>query len=318
MRARKGLALLAALLGLAWLPSCSAPAEGPLPTASAGLGGGQESTPTAQRHMGTPTASSDLAAEHERDTEAVPAAGTVVPGCALDRGRRIRGRYDSRQLGEWVAVNIYLPPCYEEDGGPYPVLYLLHGKPQDERHWELLGVIELVEDGIGQGSLPPLVLAMPNLPEPLFSGTDGGPGSYEEEFLSALMPYIEANYAVMTDREGRGLAGISRGAVWALEIGLRHPEAFGAVAALSPALNLNRAREAYDPLQIAEDMGEGAPRVFLGVGDADSALNGTRQLRDRLRASGAPHALSVVPGTHDGTTWRMLLPEMLRYLAQDW
>ena len=248
---------------------------------------------------------------------------TSLPGPRValcdERGGRVeRRRYDSRLVGAWIPVHLYLPPCYAERAEPYPVLFLFHGKPQDERHWQLLGIIDLVEEGLQEGNIPPLILVMPYLPEPLFSGTDGGPGSYEQEFFAALLPFVESDYLVSTDRERRALVGVSRGAVWALEMGLRHPDAFGALAALSPALSLNQAREAYDPIRLAEGLDDTAPRIYLGAGDSDSALMGAKQLRDILRQEGVEYAFSVVPGTHDGTTWKALLPEMLRFVTRDW
>jgi len=45
---------------------------------------------------------------------------------------------------------------------------------------------------------------------------------------------------------------------------------------------------------------------------------GAKQLRDILRQEGVEYAFSVVPGTHDGTTWKALLPEMLRFVTRDW
>jgi enterochelin esterase-like enzyme len=122
----------------------------------------------------------------------------------------------------------------------------LHGKPFDEAHWDDLGLDEAAEAGIVAGEWSPLLLVMPHVPEPLFSQTDGGPGSYEQELLEGLLPAIGSRYPI--DHARLAISGISRGGVWALEIGLRHPETFGIVASLSPALALNRARPQYDPL----------------------------------------------------------------------
>jgi len=318
MAVRRTLVWAEILLGVALLAACTSAAgsQTDLRTRSPeGLRTPSVTPPTIPSAVEPSTA---LPSDIPEATKPAPLPGPNVALCDEREGQVECRRYDSRLVGAWIPVHLYLPPCYAERAEPYPVLYLFHGKPQDERHWELLGIIDLVEDGIRKGVLPPVVLVMPYLPEPLFSGTDGGPGSYEQEFFSALLPFVEVDYMVSSDGDQRALAGISRGAVWALEMGLRHPDAFGAVAALSPALSLNQAREAYDPLRLAEGLGGTTPRIYIGAGDSDSALMGAYQLRDTLRQEGAQYAFSVVPGTHDGTTWKALIPEMLRFLTRDW
>ena len=118
---------------------------------------------------------------------------------------------------------IYLPPCYGSGVNDYPALYLLHGYPFDEKQWIDLGTIEIVDGMIQAGMRSPFFVVMARQPEPLFRSTDGGPGSYEQEFLEGLVPAIEGDYEVHPGPTGRVVAGLSRGGVWALEIGLRNP-----------------------------------------------------------------------------------------------
>jgi enterochelin esterase-like enzyme len=225
--------------------------------------------------------------------------------------------YSSQLLGEYIPVIVYLPPCYSEQK-EYPVLYLLHGKPQDENHWLILGVDEVVNRRINAGRLSDLILVMPEQPEPLFSLTDGGPGSYEGELLSTLLPFIEANYAASDQPDRRALAGISRGGVWALEIGFSNPEMFAGVGGLSPALNVNDARQEYDPLTIAESVSDFSEFIFIASGDVDSAAVDTQRLHTILVQREVSHRYTTVPGGHEGGTWAQLVGEMVDYLTQDW
>jgi enterochelin esterase-like enzyme len=237
--------------------------------------------------------------------------------CSEPRGRIKRVEYSSRFVGDYIPVLVYLPPCYSEQS-EYPAVYLLHGKPQDENHWMILGIDKIADQMIADGELQGVILVMPEQPEPLFSQTDGGSGSYEGEFVKALMPFIEESFAVGRNPEQRAIAGISRGGVWSLEIGFNNPELFAGMAALSPALNVNDARPEYDPLVIAQTTDEFVPRIFLASGDVDSAAGGTQRLHSILTERGVEHRYSTVPGGHEGSTWRQLLAEMLKYLSQDW
>lgn len=245
-----------------------------------------------------------------------PTPETIInPSCAEERGRVEQVEYSSQIVGEYIPVLVYLPPCYNMDA-QYPALYLLHGKPQDQNHWLILGVDQAAERLFAGGEIPGLIMIMPEQPEPLFTQTDGGSGSYEGEFLSTLIPFIEARYPVDERPEGRALAGISRGGVWALEIAFTHPELFSGAAALSPALNMNNARPEFDPLRLAETSDHFPERIFLASGDVDSAAFDTERLHVILGQRGVEHRYTTVPGGHEGGTWKQLLDEMLLYLTQ--
>jgi enterochelin esterase-like enzyme len=173
----------------------------------------------------------------------------------------------------------------------------------------------LVEQGARDGTLPPMILVLARLPEPVFSGTDGGPGSYEVEFLDGLVASIDRAFRTEADAEGRALLGISRGGVWALEIGLRNPTQVSAVVALSPALAVNHARPAYDPLLLAATAPAIPARLLLATGDEDWARPDTEEIAARFEQRGAELGLIIAPGNHSDALWRSLLPSVLDFLA---
>ncbi len=238
--------------------------------------------------------------------------------CDDQNGLIVRTSYSGFLSGEAIPVLIFLPPCYDPFLRVYPVIFLLHGKPQDERHWLLLDVQSAVAQGINNGDWPPTVLVMPYQPEPLFSQTSGGPGSLEQEILSGLIPFILDRYAVSGESQRWAIGGISRGGVWALEIGLRHPEYFGSVGVLSPALNVNYAGQSYDPFQIVHRAAQLPDKIFLGAGDRDSARAMTLEFADSLEEEGVEHRYIEVEGSHESATWIQMIPQMFSYLASDW
>ena len=292
------------------LVSCSAPME---PGASPGA---QEtvivSTVQAIRSEDEPGV-----VERPMATETPTREAIIAPSFSNANGRVERVEYSSPIVGEYIPVLVYLPPCYSEEE-QYPALYLLHGKPQDENHWLILGVDQIVDRMQADGKMAGLIIVMPEQPEPLFSQTDGGPGSYEGEFLSTLIPFIEARYQVDARPERRAVAGISRGGVWALEIGFTHPDLFEGAGALSPALNVNEARPEFDPLMLAESSDHFPERIFLASGDVDSAAIDTERLHVSLSRRGVEHRYTTAAGGHEGGTWEQFLGEMLIYLTQGW
>ncbi|MGB2895123.1 MAG: alpha/beta hydrolase-fold protein [Anaerolineales bacterium] len=244
---------------------------------------------------------------------------TEVPthACAETSVRLERTSYLGWQTPGLVPVLIYLPPCYDDLNRRYPVLYLLHGKPQGENHWQILGVEAALEDVYKDDTLPPFLVVMPRQPEPLFSSTDGGPGSYEDEFINGLVPFIDRTYRTIAQGDSRGLAGVSRGGVWALEIGFRNTDIIQRVGALSPALNVNYARPEYDPFSLML-FGDMPSKIFLMSGDTDYAYAKTLDLSEALHEVDIEHKYVLVSGNHESSTWRGILPEVLHYLAVDW
>jgi enterochelin esterase-like enzyme len=239
--------------------------------------------------------------------------------CDEPGGRLIETTYPGAVLHQEIPVTVYLPPCYDRVTEVYPSVILLHGNPITVSNWPDLGVVEAVDEGIRQGFWRPFIMVMPVEPEPLFTHTDGGDGSYEVELTQGLLPYIEATFRTRRDAQARAIAGISRGGVWALEIGFRHPELFRAVVALSPALALNDARPAYDPLDLAQTESANLPPwIFLGAGDVDWARTKTMALADALNNHGGSAEVLIIPGDHLSATWKALMPAVFRYLTAVW
>lgn len=233
-------------------------------------------------------------------------------------GRVERRSYPGVISGEEIPVLVYLPPCYDPYLKLYPVLFLLHGKPQDERHWLILGIDDVVDQGIQQGKWPPFIMVMPQQPEPLFTQSDGGPGSLEQELVQGLLPYILDRFPVTSEEERWAIAGVSRGGIWALEIGFRHGNVFRQIAALSPALNVNYARPAYDPMVMATELDPLPERVFLGAGTNDSARTKTGELMAILDDLDLRSQYLEVTGSHESSTWIQMIPEMLSFLTENW
>lgn len=267
----------------------------------------------------TPTAEPPTSKPRPTETVTLPPPATASPAptptavCRHEEGSLQRAAYRSDVLAEDVAVSVYRPSCYQLQAGPLPVVYFLHGKPFDEEHWVSLDLIETYEAGLERGDWGPALLVLPQLPEPLFSRSDGGPGSYEQEFIEELLPHIESRYRATDQRTGRRLAGISRGAIWALEIGLRHPDQFESVAALSPSLAVNYPRPAYDPFHLAA--GPDLPgRILLLAGEEDWARPATERLAGILAAEATDLEIRIVPGQHADPTWSAAMEEVLRFL----
>lgn len=268
----------------------------------------------------SPTVSTTPLAVIATATRAIPSPSpNLSPVCEESYGRVEEGSYPGRVLTEQIPVRVYLPPCYYQENRLYPVLYLLHGSTLDESQWGDLGVDELADDKIGTNEWPSFIIVMPRQPEPLLTGTDGGPESYEAEFVEGLLPYIEGTYRTDTRSVTRALGGVSRGGVWALEIAFRYPEMFDIVVALSPALHVNYARPMYDPFISARTNETLPSHIFLSAGEADGPFREKVEALSRVFDEvGAAHTLVIGPGGHDNQAWRAVIEDALDFVVAGW
>src|SRR5262249_17224657 len=147
-------------------------------------------------------------------------------------------KYESKVSGGTREMVVYTPPNYSKDK-KYPVLYLLHGIGGDQHEWSRGGVVNQGMDNvIVDKKAVPMVVVMPNgrtTGEGRAKGGKGGGkggnafqlfGEFDKNLFGDVIPYIEANYAVKTDRENRALAGLSMGGGQTLNFGLSNLDKF--------------------------------------------------------------------------------------------
>jgi enterochelin esterase-like enzyme len=97
-------------------------------------------------------------------------------------------------------------------------------------------------------------------------------------------------------REGTGIDGVSMGGRVALEVGFAHPEAFGAVGGIQPAI---RGDEDALTTAAASATARHGQRIRLLSSENDPFLVPTRRLSSGLAERRIAHTLTVVPGPHD-------------------
>jgi enterochelin esterase-like enzyme len=249
-----------------------------------------------------------------------------TPACTDTIGRVELHTYPSQTTGNEEGYRIYLPPCYDyadqvgvgQADHRYPVLYLLHGWPYDDAHWDSLGADEAANVGIQANVLPPFIIVMPKGNETQYVGTSGGDRSFEGQVVNDLIPHVDATYRTWAEREGRAIGGISRGGVWSLEIGFMHSGLFAAVGAHSPALSVNLASRAYDPFYLLSGPSVNMLRIYLDAGETDWAKEGTQALHEALDTQGIAHEFVVHPGGHTGGLWEANMVEYIAFYAAEW
>ena len=121
---------------------------------------------------------------------------------------------------------------------------------------------------------------------------------FEKDLLDDLVPYVEAHYPVIADRDHRALAGLSMGGGQSLNIGLKHTDLFAYVGVFSAGgLRGNAPAPDYTPLNHL--------RLFwLSSGDKDPSFKAIETTHEALDAGKVPNIWHVDTGAHEWPVWK--------------
>ena len=210
--------------------------------------------------------------------------------------------YNMPDDGTAYQLFVYLP--YGYDAGreePYNVLYISHGNGvESETSWYNKGSVAYMLDNlIAQGRVEPFVLVSINnyaVAETL--------GEYDvDNLINNIMPYVEANYNVSGQPEGRAVAGLSRGGRFTMETILTYPDEVGYYGLFSAGMP--------DNFDLATDLDVGAladSRIFVGYGEqelCDPERCAERlEMLSNLTGQGQFYDWKLFPGGHQWTVWR--------------
>jgi hypothetical protein len=143
-----------------------------------------------------------------------------------------------------------------------------------------------------------------------FTGTTVGFGSYNipnaaNNLVQTILPFVEANYNVSSEREGRAYGGFSFGGWTGGVVMVNYPTTFafyGFFSGNPVADGTWRPLNAADYDSIAAAVGTDDLSVFLGNGIFEGSLNAQNAIADNFRSRGYSAATAQVPGAHDGMT----------------
>lgn len=241
------------------------------------------------------------------------------PTCHEEHGSTTRETYFSSRLGQNMYYTVYTPPCYDANAAPYPVIYLMHGQFEDDRHWIRLGLPEVLDTMIQAGKIAPLVVVFP-FGNVIADRNRFDSVSWANIFLYELMPHAEEHYHISTEKAYRAIGGISRGGFWAYQIAFSHPEIFAAVGGHSAFFDLHNASAEFNPLDLALNTPElSSMRIWLDRGADDYAAPGLDIMDQRLNEAGIEHQYTVYPeGEHNNAYWSQHLVDYINFYVATW
>jgi predicted alpha/beta superfamily hydrolase len=243
----------------------------------------------------------------------------------------------SRGLGAPHDVLVYLPPCYQQQATRrFPVLYLQDGQNVFDGETAFVAgqewfVDESAEALIRRGQIRPLIIVAiynagvhrieeytPTRDPQLRRG--GKAYLYGKFLIQELKPMIDATYRTLRGRRHTAIGGSSLGGLVSLYLGLKHPQVFGRVAALSPSIwwdnrVILKMVRAFDA--------DHRPAIWFDTGTREGGspariLRDSRALRDELIQKGWRMGRNLayfeaVGADHSEASWARRVPTVLRF-----
>ena len=209
---------------------------------------------------------------------------------------------------------VYTPPCYEQQTiRHYPLLILIHGSTFNDDQWDRMGADETADRLIAQGDLPPFLILMPR--DRVWTD-EPKDDPFGQALVEYLIPWMDENYRTLPEREARAIGGLSRGASWAVHLGLSYWEMFGAVGGHSLPVFVT------DPPRLERWLDEippgSMPRFFLDIGEKDYLLDNALWFENLLTEKNIPHEWYLYTGRHEEAYWEAHLEQYLRWYAEAW
>lgn len=208
---------------------------------------------------------------------------------------------------------IYLPPCYaEQTNKRYPVLYLLHGQTYTADQWIRLGTVAVINDLIHSGESMPFIIVFP---DDRYWNQPSGAG-FGERLTDELIPYIDQTYRTIPDPRFRAIGGMSRGAGWALQLGLTRPDLFNVIGLHSLAVFQRDASKVAGWIQAIPPASR--PNIFMDIGEDDRELASAQTIENIFTQFDLSHEWHLYSGNHTEEYWSTHVEEYLRWYAGQW
>ena len=243
-------------------------------------------------------------------------------------------RFRSRFLRNQRDLIVYLPPGYaEQPQRSFPVLYLHDGQNLFDGATSFIPGVDwhvgqTADHFIYESRVEPLIIVgiynagKQRIGEytptraPKLGG--GRADRYAKFLLEEVRPFVNSQYRIAEGADRTGIGGSSLGGLVSLYLGLRQPQVFGKIAALSPSVWWNErvilrfaAAASVQPL----------PRIWLDIGTREGAriVDDVERFRDVLITKGwqldrSLHYERVEGAEHNEAAWAARVGPFLQFL----
>jgi enterochelin esterase-like enzyme len=228
--------------------------------------------------------------------------------------------YSSKALGATRPLVVYTPPGYRHSSARYPVFYLVSGTTDTEETWFRAGRANFILDNlIAEKRAVPMIIVMPygnmmaGTPDPSSLQAAEMYKVFSDELVGSIMPYVEANYRAIPEREKRAIAGFSRGGGQSLFAGFSNLGKFAWIGSYSAYLTPEVFDKFFGEVSAKpEATNRRLKLLWLGVGSEDFLFKQAVAFDELLKERKIEHRSLVTRGGHTWMNARHYLTETLQ------
>ena len=172
------------------------------------------------------------------------------------------------------------------------------------------------------GKADPMIVVMPpghvSTEFRLTPGFRMGHGAFNDDLIKVILPYIDAHYRTVPDRNHRAIAGLSMGGVQALNISLANATDFAYVGVFSSG-GFPNTMEEEEKTDVAQYIASGQEfRLFwIAAGKYDIALQNSHATEAVLKKAGIQIEEHDSGGFHAWNNWRDYLSQFAPLLFRE-
>ncbi len=231
---------------------------------------------------------------------------------------------------------IYVPA--HKEGERLPVVYMTDGQnlfDEASTAYGSWGVVCAVEAEIKNGSAGAVIVGIDNgnakrdceltpdcigevqLKELLCDDFVPKGEEFDSFFVNTVLPYVETNFPVRCDKNGRAVCGSSSGGLMSFFSGIEHKTLFGFVGAFSPAF-LCYTEDSWR-MYLSDKITGGMPYLYIYTGNGDELeqmiFQSVEPMYDLLTEKGYPYDMLnevvLLENKHNEKAWKEIFPDFL-------
>lgn len=251
----------------------------------------------------------------------------VIPGSTLSDlciKDSLHGRIEFFEIwdtacGKTRRILLYLPPDYDRNEQPHPVLYLLHGINGYEKAWQDKGrAVQQVDKLIRQEKIVPMVVVMPDVNPRKLIGQKETIGMIRnllhypswlhrdfEQVFPQMDSLLSIRYRISSDRQSRAIAGLSAGAMQACNLANVNENRFQYVGLFSPVVHRK---------QLPTDQ---SAIYWIGSGKVDIFHSQSCRFVKKIKDKQTSFVYYNSSGGHTWRNWRLYLSEFLQFIFKN-
>jgi S-formylglutathione hydrolase FrmB len=235
--------------------------------------------------------------------------------------------FKSQCLAKDKKITVVLPDAYAAKADKrFPTAYFLDGFAGSHSRWPQSTPMKELVDKYGiivvcpDGTRDSWYWDSPIVPT----------NKYETFIYKDVVTYVDANYRTVASAKGRAITGLSMGGHGAMFVGLRHPDVFGTVAAMSGGLDVrpfpkkwNMKKwlgekeahkenwETHTVINVLDKVKPGQ-KILFDCGTKDFFIKVNRATHEKMKKLNIPHTYEEYPGGHSWGYWKVAV---VRHMA---